>query len=36
MSNRIIFSFNDHPKDCPCSDCEIKFDPPDHEEPPHY
>ena len=25
-----------HPRDCPCKDCETKFEPPDQEEPPHY
>ena len=33
MLNNINY---DNPKDCPCSDCEIKFEPPDQEEPPHY
>ena len=36
MTNSTDFINLDHPKDCPCSDCEIKFEPPDHEEPPHY
>jgi len=36
MTNSADFIKLDHPKDCPCSDCEIKFEPPDHEEPPHY
>ena len=34
MTNSADFIKLDHPKDCPCSDCEIKFEPPDHEEPP--
>ena len=25
-----------HPKDCECDKCEVKFEPPEIESPPHY